>query len=182
MTFMSEVIESAGYYPNPMLNTVGAVLPPTGLFTVTGQGVVGAAGDTITVRFGAGLNDNVFGCNGKQNLAVAPFDVFTSKFWVDPANQRLMCTPSTTASPQADVTLVNGVTSLSAVYGVKRSPADTGSCADTYLPTAQMLVTDWPNVCSIVVTVQFVNPLNSAGTPVSITRLIAVMSTAGVNS
>ena len=86
------------------------------------------------------------------------------------------------AAPPVNVILVNGVTSLHAVYGVKRSPADTGSCADTYVPTALMAAADWPNVCSVAVTVTFVNPLNKTATPVSITRLIAVMSTAGVNS
>jgi type IV pilus assembly protein PilW len=182
MTFMAEVIESAGYYPDPFHNTVGAVLPPTAPFTVAGQGVTGSAGDTITVRFGAGPGDNVFGCNGVQNGAVAPYDVFTSKFFVDPVNNQLKCTPSTNAGPQTTVVLVNGVTSLTAVYGVKRSPADTGSCADTYLSTANMLAADWPNVCSIAVTVQFKNPITPAATPISITRLIAVMSTAGVNS
>jgi type IV pilus assembly protein PilW len=182
MTFMAEVIESAGYFPNPNLNTVGAVLPPAAPFTVAGQGVVGLPGDTITVRFGAAQFDNVFGCNGAQNLAVAPYDVFTSTFFVDPVKQQLLCTSSTTVAPPVNVILVNGVTSLQAVYGVKRSPADTGSCADTYLTTAQMLVTDWPNVCSVAVTVQFVNPLSPAAAPVTITRMIAVMSTAGVNS
>jgi type IV pilus assembly protein PilW len=188
MTFMAEVIESAGYFPRPDLNTVGAVLPPVvlpppvGAFTVAGQGVLGSVGDTITVRFGAGLNDNVFGCNGAQNLAVNPYDVFISTFSVDPVNQQLVCTLTNGAGPQAPVILVNQVTNLQAVYGVKRSPADTGSCTDTYLSTAQMLATDWPNVCSITVTVTFVNPTSKTGAPVSITRVIAVMNAAGVNS
>jgi type IV pilus assembly protein PilW len=189
MTFMAEVIESAGYFPDPFHNTVGAVLPPVvlpppiGAFTVAGQGVLGSPGDTITVRFGAGLNDNVFGCNGAQNLTVNPYDVFISTFSVDPVNQQLVCTLTNGAGvAQPPVILVNQVTNLQAVYGVKRSPADTGSCTDTYLTTAQMLGTDWPNVCSISVTVTFVNPLSKTGTPVSITRVIAVMSAAGVNS
>jgi type IV pilus assembly protein PilW len=188
MTFMAEVIESAGYFPNPSLNTVGAVLPPTvppppaAPFTVTGQGVSGTVGDTITVRFGAGPGDNVFGCNGSQNIAVAPYDVFINTFSVDPVNQQLVCTFTNGAGLQPPVILVNQVTSLQAVYGVKRSPADTGSCTDTYLSTANMLATDWPNVCSITVTVTFVNPTSKTAAPVTITRVIAVMNAAGVNS
>ncbi len=182
MTFMAEVIESAGYFPNPNLNTVGAVLPPAAPFTVAGQGILGSVGDTITVRFGAGLNDNVFGCNGAQNLTVNPYDVFISTFSVDPVNQQLVCTLTNGAGPQPPVILVNQVTNLQAVYGVKRSPADTGSCTDTYLSTANMLATDWPNVCSVTVTVTFVNPTSKTGAPVSITRVIAVMNAAGVNS
>jgi type IV pilus assembly protein PilW len=187
MTFMAEVIESAGYFPSPQTYTVGAVLPPTvppppaAPFTVTGQGVSGTVGDTITVRFGAALNDNVFGCNGAQNLAVNPYDVFISTFFVDAVNQQLVCT-ATNAAGTSTVILVNQVTSLQAVYGVKRSPADTGSCTDTYLSTAQMLATDWPNVCSVTVTVTFVNPTSNTAAPVTITRVIAVMNAAGVNS
>jgi len=186
MTFMAEVIESAGYFPSPNLYTAGAILPPapnlspTPPWTVTGQSVIGTPGDTITVRFGAALNDNVFGCNGAQNLAVAPFDVFISTFFVDAAN-RLMCT-ATSAAGTSTVVLVNQVTNLQAVYGVKRNPADTGSCTDTYLRTTQMLPSDWPNVWSVTVTVTFVNPLDNTAAPVTITRVIAVMTAAGVNS
>lgn len=182
MTFMAEVIESAGYFPSPQTYTVGAVLPPNALFPVAGQSVIGTPGDTITVRFGAALNDNVFACNGTQNLGVAPYDVFTSQFYVDNVNQRLMCTASNLGGPSPPVPLVNNVTNLTAVYGVKRSPADTQSCTDTYLTTAQMLASDWPNVCSVTVTVTFLNPLGAALPPVTITRVIAVMNTAGVNS
>jgi type IV pilus assembly protein PilW len=181
MTFMAEVIESAGYFPSPQTYTVGAVLPPTGLFGSTGQGVVGTPGDTISVRFGAAVNDNVFGCNGAQNLVTAPYDVFFSTFFVDPVKQQLKCT-ATNAAGTTTVILVNQVTNLQAVYGVKRSAAATGSCTDTYLTTANMLATDWPNVCSVTVTVTFVNPINATAAPVTVTRMIAVMSTAGVNS
>ena len=131
MTFMAEVIEAAGYFPSPQTYTVGAVLPATPMFGTVGQSVYAVPGDTLSVRFGAALNDNVFGCNGAQNLAVAPYDVFTSTFFVDPATQQLMCT-ATSSAGTFTVLLVNGVTSLVAVYGVKRSLADTGSCTDTY--------------------------------------------------
>jgi hypothetical protein len=140
-----------------------------------------APGDTLTVRFGAALNDNVFACNGAMNLGVAPYDVFVSTFFVNAVTQQLMCTATNNAGP-VTVALVNNVTNLQTLYGIKRSPADTGSCTDTYLSAGQMLATDWPNVCSITVTVTFVNPLSAAAAPVSITRVIAVMNTAGVNS
>lgn len=181
MTFMAEVIESAGYFPSPQTYTVGAVLPAAGVFGAVGQSVYAVPGDTLTVRFGAALNDNVFGCNGAQNLTVAPYDVLTSTFFIDVPTQRLMCTASSGAGTFT-VPLVNGVTSLSAVYGIKRNLADTGSCTDTYLTTAQMLGSDWPKVCSVTVTVTFVNPLSPTAAPVSVSRVIAVMNTAGVNS
>ena len=129
---------------------------------------------------------NVFGCNGAQNLTVAPYDVFTSTFYVNAATQQLMCTATNLAGAQPPVPLVNGVISLTTLYGVKRNPADTGSCTDTYETTAQMTASgDWPKVCSVTITVTFVNPLGTPAAPaapVSISRVIAVMNTAGVNS
>jgi hypothetical protein len=79
--------------------------------------------------------------------------------------------------------LVNGVQNLTILYGVKRSVADTGSCADTYLKASEMiLANDWINVCSIDVSISFTNPLQPAGLPIVIQRVIATMNAAGVNS
>jgi type IV pilus assembly protein PilW len=192
MTFMAEVVESTGYFPNPVLyvNT-NVFTAPSGVFLTPGQAVFGtrnaaAPGDTVTIRYAALLNDNVFNCRGLTNKAVAPYDVFVNKFWVDntnPNNPVLTCTVSSTVIAPTPVPLVNGVQSLSIQYGVKRSVTDTGSCADTYLFANQMiLANDWNNVCSINVTIFFTNPLNPAGPPIQIQRVIATMNAAGVNS
>ena len=53
------------------------------------------------------------------------------------------------------VPLVNGVKNLKILYGVKRNPVDTLSCADTYLNANQMAPVDWNNVCTVKVTVSF---------------------------
>jgi hypothetical protein len=45
-----------------------------------------------------------------------------------------------------------------------------------------MLAADWSNVCTVRVTVSFINPLRPAAPTIDITRIIAVMNTAGVNS
>jgi type IV pilus assembly protein PilW len=197
MTFMAEVVESTGYFPDPVHNVNTAVFPITGVFAaqagqpVFGTHIVAAPGDSITVRYAAALNDNVFNCKGTTNTTVANYDVFVNKFWVKPnlANPNfpiLTCTVSSAAIPQVDIPLVNGVQKLVILYGVKRSPADTGSCADTYLNASQMapagFPNDWSNVCSINVTMSFTNPLNPTGPPIVIQRVIATMNAAGVNS
>ena len=197
MTFMAEVVESTGYFPDPVHNTSpavfpGVVIPGIGTF-VAGQPVVGnhvaaAPGDTITVRYAAALNDNVFNCKGLTNTTVPNYDVFVNTFSVKPnaANPNfpiLTCTVSSAAIPQVDIPLVNGVQKLVILFGVKRSPADTGSCADTYLNASQMVApTDWNAVCSVNVTMWFTNPLNPTGPPIVIQRVIATMNAAGVNS
>jgi type IV pilus assembly protein PilW len=188
MTFMASVVETTGYFPNPVVNVNTAMFPaPFAIplhagqqFNVPGQAIFGTfnaglPGDTVTVRYAAGPGipapgDNVFNCKGTKN-ATGATDVFSS------ANGSF---------PTVDIPLVNGVQSLSIQYGIKRSIADTGSCADTYLFANQMapvpFPNDWLNVCSINVSMSFINPLNPAGPPIVIQRVIATMNAAGVNS
>jgi type IV pilus assembly protein PilW len=188
LTFMTEVIESAGYFPNPGVNTSTAVLPVAPSFAagqaVAGTGAFTAAvpGDTVSIRYGAGPNDDIFNCRGTKN-AVAPYDTFVNTFSVSPAGV-LTCTFSSGAVPLpgVPVPLVNGVKTMAILYGIKRNPADTQSCADTYLDATQMAPVDWSNVCTVKVTVSFINPLDPNKPTIDITRVIAVMNTAGVNS
>jgi type IV pilus assembly protein PilW len=190
MSFMAEVIESAGYFPSPNNNLNTTVMPVAGVFASAGQAVFGtysaaAPGDTVTIRYGAGLNDNIFNCRGTINTTVANYDTFVDTFWVNNAvvtNPVLTCTFSSNSIAAVNVPLVNGVKSLAILYGIKRSAIDTGSCADTYLNAGQMLVTDWSNVCSIQLKASFINPLDPTGAVIPVTRVIAVMNWAGVNS
>jgi type IV pilus assembly protein PilW len=192
MTFMSEVVESAGYFPNPVNNTYTTVFPAAGVFLTPGQSVYGisnasAFGDTVTIRYAAAQNDNVFNCKGLINTAVPNYDVFVSTFAVKTVagSPMLVCTVSSSVIPVTDVPLVNGVQNLTILYGVKRSTAGTGSCADTYLKASDMapaaFPNDWLNVCSVNVQILFANPLKPAA-PILIQRVIATMNSAGVNS
>jgi type IV pilus assembly protein PilW len=184
MTLMADIIESAGYYPDPKNNDPTVVMPVSGS-VVAGQAISGtysaaAPGDTMTIRYGAGVGDNVMNCLGATNTATAPYDLFVSKFHVDAATNALWC-QSTTGAGTKDVLLVNGIQNMSIWYGVKRNAAATGSCTDTYVLGNQMAAGDWLNVCSVRVTLTFTNTLNSvnaAQTPITISRTIAVMSTA----
>jgi type IV pilus assembly protein PilW len=189
LTFMTEVIESTGYFPTPQTFTAAQVMPVAPPFATSGQAVYGtynaaAPGDTVTIRYGALLGDNVFNCRGTLNTTVGPYDTFVNKFWINaavPSNPILTCTFSSGASAPVDVPLVNGVQNMSISYGIKRNLADTGSCADTYLNANLMLAADWNNVCSILLQVTFANPVAPAS-PIVIKRVIAVMNTAGVNT
>jgi type IV pilus assembly protein PilW len=191
MTFMAEVIESAGYFPNPNLNINTTVMPAAVPFAAAGQAVFGTynaapPGDSVTVRYGAGPNntDNIFNCRGTTNTTGA-IDTFVNTFSVDNTNVNnpvLTCTFSSNAIPPpgVKVPLVNGVTKLRILYGIKRNPISTLSCTDTYLNAFQMLAADWNNVCSVNLQVEFKNPIIPAK-PITITRVIAVMNAAGVN-
>ena len=192
LTFMSEVVESTGYFPDPVHNINTTVFQaPLGVFNTPGQAVFGtysavAPYDTVTIRYAAALNDNVFNCKGLTNTTIPTYDVFVNKFWVNTANPNnpvLTCKVSSTAiNPAFNVPLVNGVQRLQIFYGIKRNLTDTGSCADTYLNASQMLQADWSAVCSISLTVYFTNPSKPAGPWIKIQRTIATMNAAGVNS
>jgi type IV pilus assembly protein PilW len=189
MNFLSEVVESTGYFPDPVNNTSALMLPANPAFVAPGQAVVGTfsaapPGDSISVRFAAAAGDiNLFNCLGLTNTAAVP-DTFTNTFSVNAQNQ-LQCTASSqlgTFAPRT-VPLVTGVQNLSILYGIKRSVNDTGSCADTYLNASQMLVTDWSSICSISVSITFTNPVPPQNPPtITIRRVIATMNAAGVNS
>ncbi|MFL6602688.1 MAG: PilW family protein [Steroidobacteraceae bacterium] len=184
ISLLTSVVEAAGYFPDPRNNLPGTVLPAGGSFGSDGQGIFGAAGDTITVRYAAGLNDNIYNCIGGRNTAVAGFTVFTNTFKV--AGNQLICTyngvdyPLIAANTTAGVTTL-GVKSMAISYGVQLAGGTGGSCTTSYLTTAQMVATgNWNLVCSVKVTLTFINPMSpTAGPDIPITRVIAVMNTAG---
>ena len=189
MTFMAEVVEPAGYFPNPVINMATAVFPATATFPSSGQVISGtynaaAPGDTFSIRFAAALNDNVFNCKGTTNTSVASYDVFVNTFAVKTVNgnRMLVCTVSSSVLPATDIPLVNGVQNLSVLYAIKRSASDTGSCADTYVNASNMLAADWLAVCAINVSISYTNPMAPTGAPIIINRVIATMTAAGVNS
>lgn len=189
MSFLTSVIESTGYFPDPVNNTGASLMPANATFVAPGQAVFGtfaaaAPGDSVSIRFAAAAGDvNSFNCLGLTNAAAAT-DVFTNTFSVNAQNQ-LQCTATSqlgTFAPRT-VALVTGVANLKILYGIKRSAIDTGSCADTYLNANQMLVADWSGVCSVSVAITFANPIPPQNPPtITIRRVIATMSAAGVNS
>jgi type IV pilus assembly protein PilW len=201
MTLMADVVEAAGYYPKPLVTDPLAVMPVAGVFAAAGQPVFGTysavtPGDTISIRYGAGFDgtviDNVFNCAAQQNGTQNPYDTFTNKFYVaadanDATVNALWC-QATTAAGTKNVQLVNGIQNLRVVYGVARTfPSTTGSCSEIYLRADQMLTADWSNVCSVRVTLTFKNNLASptgstSAVPITISRTIAIMNQAGVNS
>jgi type IV pilus assembly protein PilW len=192
MTMMAGVVESAGYFPNPLANSAALSMPASPTFATAGTPVivgtfnVSPQGDTLTVRYAAALNDNVFNCQGGTNTTVAPYDSWENTFFVQvnaAGVSQLMCTTWTastgTLSTQA---LVSGVTNMSVLYGVQTNGGGNGTCTDTYMNAAQVTAAaGWANVCSAVVTLTFVDPTYPNAVPQpTVTRVMALMQTAGV--
>ena len=199
MTMITDVVQSAGYYPDPVNNTSITMLPAAAPL-VAGQSVYGtpnataALGDTLTIRYAAQSGDSILNCNG-STYSGGGTHLYTNEFSIDvtpaaniqpnwpfpyPNSWSLMCA----VDGGTPVELITGLTRMEVWYAVKRS-ATTINSADTYLTVAQMQPADWPNVMAIKVRLTFQNPLFIVGqtTPaatIPFERVIGVMNQNGV--
>ena len=189
MTLMTDVIQQAGYYPNPSLNTAVTEFPAVAPFAFAGQSIslnagqsfVGegnygdppppATSNSITVRYATGgtnvvapaVPDNIINCSG--NTSPNP-TTFTNTFSVvaDPSvagTYDLVCQlQDSAAGTTNEVYLVTGVTQLQIYYGVKTNTTINNNSVDAYLDANTVTAGNyWNNVISVKVTLTFVNPL-----------------------
>ena len=200
MTMMADVIQSAGYFPNPAQNFAQNALPASPDFPTaqnswdTDANIAAntnAQGETISVRYAASPTDALMNCMGQTNtsggllswdntLSVDANGFLTCQSW-DSADGK-----TSTAELVGGFATGNGVQSMSFMYGVNTGTASNGSCVDTYMTATQVTAGSyWPAVCSVTVSLVFVNPLPPAdGTKptITFTRVIALMNRAGVNN
>lgn len=192
MTMMTDVIQAAGYFPNPVANVQAALLPAAGVM-VAGQAMTGtynaaAPGDTVTVRYATANGDGILNCSGSSNTSGAT-QSYTNVFSVIVNAQgisQLVCT-LTVGGVATNYPLVNNVSQIAILYGVNTTGA--GNNVDTYMNAAQVTAAnDWNNVVSAQLTLTFANPLFSAANlgqgnqPPTVTfqRVVGVMSKTGI--
>jgi type IV pilus assembly protein PilW len=188
MTLMTDVIQSAGYFPQPWNNALSGTLlaaagPP--LFAnsqaITGNFVVADPGDSISVRYMTAPQDGILNCSGLSNTnAVGGANILYVNTFAVVAGQ-LQCTDQTGAT----FTLVSGVTHLSVLYGVKTNAGALGNNVDTYMNATQVNAGPyWQSVISVLISLTFTNPLyTGAGQgqlpTISIQRVVDVMNQTG---
>jgi type IV pilus assembly protein PilW len=178
MSLIGDVVQSAGYFPDPRTQTPASTLTAVGLFaapptgsSVVAQSVAGpinASPDVLYVRYTTAPGDNIILCDGSTNNAAAD-QTYINKFFIYPnpstGTNQLACTLGSgavgTGGAVSNVTipLVDNVQSLTVLYGVKKNAGTTDDNIDTYLTATQMAATDWYYVTSVKVTVSFTNPL-----------------------
>jgi type IV pilus assembly protein PilW len=201
MSLMTDVIQSTGYFPNPLINTAASSFPVVLPFTSSGQALVGTGaytnvapgGTTITVRYltngtGSANPDNVINCTGGTSVVAA---TFVNTFSVDAlGNLQCLLTVNGVAAA-APVPLVPGVQSMQIYYGVQTNTAVGTNSVDAYLDAATVTagnagVSYWPQVKSVKITLTFINPLfGQQGQPnqfVQFTRVVDVMNKTGVTT
>jgi type IV pilus assembly protein PilW len=176
LMMLTNVVQGAGYFPNPLTSTLTTELPANTTFVNAGQSVAGttgaaAPGDTLIVRYEAGTADGTMDCNGRGNTSGANL-MFVNTFSVD-ANGNLVCSVNGGAA-QA---LAGSVQNFRVFYGVD---TDGDESADRYIAASAMTNVNWGNVVSIRVTLTFNNPL--AGQPgqpntlAPITQIVTLLS------
>ena len=193
MTLVTDVIQAAGYFPDPTTNTAAGSLPAVGPFqagqAISGQRSAAAPEDSITVRYTTNPNDGMINCTGTSNTSGAP-----AQYWntfsitnTGPNNSpQLVCALSVNGgAPNPPAALVNGVQNLQIWYGVKRDFTVDNDSVDTYLRADQMTNADWSNLTAVRVILTFNNPLfPQPGQPqtISFERVIDIMNRAGVKT
>jgi len=186
MTILNGVLQAAGYFPDPTVNTQLSALPAatsggitfTAAQSVYGTSVTADPGDTVSVRFTTASADTIINCVGGTNSSGANA-TYVNTFSV--VNSQLVCSLNGAAA----VPLVSGIKRMDVKYGVKRDFSTDNSNVDTYLQAKELTAADWNNVSSIRVRLTFINPLaNQPGQPATFkfTRVIAVMARAGVKT
>lgn len=184
MTLMTDVIQSAGYFPDPTKNTAWSALPSitlSGATLVAGQGLFGTSnaadpGDTLTVRFATASNDTVINCIGGTNTSGTSV-AYVNTFSVDGGQLRCALNGAEAAP------LIGGIKRMDLWYGVKRDLTVDNNNIDSYLRANELTAADWSNVSSVKVRLTFNNPLaGKPGQPATIafTRIVAVMARTGV--
>ena len=190
LTVISDVLQSAGYFPDPTTNTLAMTLTQSLPFAV-GQSVYGVssgtpAGDQLYVRYMTTGGDGILNCSGQSNPIGGPNTLYVNMFQV--LNGQLVCTMNGTQyNLVSGVTngVTSGVTNLTVLYGVKANAVAPGNNVDTYMTAAQVNAAGlWDNVIAALVQVTFTNPMYVAGqtgqpATVSIQRVISVMNQTG---
>jgi type IV pilus assembly protein PilW len=185
MTLMTDVIQSAGYFPQPWANSLSGTLIASGSFAnsqaITGSYVVADPGDSISVRYMTAPQDGILNCSGLSNTnAVGGANIlYVNTFAV--VGGQLQCQDQNGTT----YTLVSGVTHLSVLYGVKTNLAAAGNNVDTYMNATQVNAgAYWQNVISVQISLKFLNPLYTAAGQgqlqyITIQRVVDVMNQTG---
>jgi type IV pilus assembly protein PilW len=200
MTLMTDVIQMAGYFPNPTQNTLDGSLIQAGTLFAQGQSITGTfssavPGDSISVRYMTAGSDGILNCSGLSNSnAVGGATIlYVNTFQV--VNGQLVCTLTSSAAPTpvqynlvsgvTNATTTLGVTNLSILYGVKTNAGAAGNTVDTYLNASQVTAAnDWNNVISVLIELTFTNPLYTNGSTtqpktIEIQRVVGIMNQLG---
>ena len=107
LTLMTDVIQMAGYFPNPTQNTLDGSLTQAGTLFAQGQSITGTfssavPGDSISVRYMTAGSDGILNCSGLSNPNPPPAAGGANILYVNTfsvVNGQLVCTQTSSALP-----------------------------------------------------------------------------------
>jgi type IV pilus assembly protein PilW len=211
MTLMTNIVQKAGYFPNPVLqqlSTFPAESAFAGYTLPSGQVLGGlynaaAPGDTLLVRYFAPANDSsanpiIVSCAGQSNTGASTNVWYTNAFTIGTVNGTswLQCLVRTSGTGSTlTINLIPNVTQVSVLYGVAATTGGDDYSVVKYLNATQVSSTgNWLNITAVKISLTFQLPVygttggqmtNCATTPVCtsvFTRVIPIMSRAGVDT
>lgn len=182
MTILTASAQQAGYFPSPATLNSSQITATTSTTygsmsagqAVTGTTSSGTTPESISMAFAASANDGLITCQGHTisaaDITAAPSTANGSvgvrnTFYVDSTTKTLNCITQVnngTGSSYGGGTaqpLVTNVASMSVAYGV-----DAGSGSVSGYWPASSVGTNWDNVKSIRITLNFVNPYDATAT------------------
>jgi len=203
MTLITNVVQKAGYFPDPTTQDLNTFAAEAALATVAlpagqvlgGTYTAAAPGDTFLARFYAPQNDTngtVIDCAGQSNTTGSATVWYTNAFLVGTdtkGNPWLQCQSRTSGGGTVlTINLVPNVKQISVLYGVSSNAAGDDYSVVQYLNASQMTATKWLNVTAVKVTLTFLVPNygmtggQMTTNTTTFTRVIPMMSRAGVNT
>jgi type IV pilus assembly protein PilW len=197
MQLVSDVVQSTGYFVNPLTSSAVAAFPSgaPAAFTFSGQGLVGANAwtpgpDTISVRYQTNGQDNVINCTGNTSSTATPAApvTWTNQFSITTSGgiSYLTCKVWVNGANPTSVLLIPNVTNIQIYYGLTTGQGTATNSVDTYLDAAGVTAGGYWNVVrSVMITLTFLNPMYPQPGQtqyVTFTRVIAVMNKNGVTT
>lgn len=176
LTILTSTIESAGYFPDPLVSTAAIDMPAaSGTYgaLVAGQGVVGTTGvapasDTIATRYVSASGDGLMDCLG-QTYATGSNQVILNVLGVSASNE-LTCSVSVNGGALSTPTaLVSNVGTLSILYGTDTASPTSGNPTRYLTASAVTAGSLWPQVKTARITLSLLNPFaGQAGQPATV--------------
>ena len=176
MLMLTNVIQTAGYFPDPDSKTAAQSFPVVAPYGTGGQAIAGTEGgfDSISVRYVAAPNEDIQNCIGQKNSGAANV-IFDNTFHVNPATNTLDCSVDGGLTWQS---LVSQVADMQVLYGLDTTNA--GSVT-RYVDASYPGLSggNWAKVRSVRITLSFVNPLAGQPgqtSPIPFTVVVPVMN------
>ncbi|MGI4936948.1 MAG: PilW family protein, partial [Janthinobacterium lividum] len=174
LTVLGTTIHNAGFFSDPVNNTLLTALPASSGATADGSGFAagqfisgttasgsGSGSDTLNLRYQTASGDGIMSCLGDTNTSGAPV-VWTNSFAINAASQLTCAVGQNGAATGTAAVLTDNVAAMRVLYGV--DTAGSGS-ADTYLDAAAVSASGaWSKVYSVQLVLTFHDSVNSTTT------------------